>query len=78
MKKIWVTRRELRDMIREMAGACPSDCECDDCASKKMKESKKGKRKVNPWAVCHASTGPEKSASFERCVKDVKKQSGMK
>jgi hypothetical protein len=33
--------------------------------------------KVNPWAVCHSSTGPKKSAKFERCVKDVKKKEGM-
>jgi hypothetical protein len=39
-----------------------------------MKEEKK----VNPWAVCHASTGPEKSDKFERCVKKVKKKEGMK
>jgi len=32
--------------------------------------------KTNPWAVCHASTGKEKSKKFERCVKDVKKSSG--
>jgi hypothetical protein len=35
-------------------------------------------KKVNPWAVCHASTGPEKDAKFERCVKKVKKKQGMK
>lgn len=28
--------------------------------------------KVNPWAVCHASTGSKKTAKFERCVMDVK------
>lgn len=36
------------------------------------------KKKVNPWAVCHASTGPEKSEKFERCVMDVKKKHGVK
>lgn len=36
------------------------------------------KRKVNPWAVCHASTGPEKSEKFERCVMDVKEKHGIK
>lgn len=35
------------------------------------------KKKVNPWAVCHASTGPKKTAKFERCVMDVKKKHGM-
>ena len=34
-------------------------------------------KKVNPWAVCHASTGPEKSKKFEKCVMDVKKSSGQ-
>lgn len=34
-------------------------------------------KKVNPWAVCHASTGPKKSAKFERCVKKVKKNQGI-
>jgi len=33
---------------------------------------KRYKGKYNPWAVCHASTGPKKSAKFERCVQHVK------
>lgn len=44
----------------------------------RLMEKKKGGKKVNPWAVCHASTGPEKSDKFERCVMDVKKKQGMK
>lgn len=32
---------------------------------------------VNPWAVCHASTGPKKDAKFEKCVMDVKKKEGI-
>lgn len=28
--------------------------------------------KGNPWAICHASVGPKKTAKFERCVRDVK------
>jgi len=32
-------------------------------------------RKVNPWAVCTASTGREDKAKYERCVKAVKKES---
>lgn len=32
---------------------------------------------VNPWAVCHASTGPGKTAKFEDCVQDVKKKEGI-
>ena len=35
-------------------------------------------KEVNPWAVCHSSTGPEKSASFERCVKHIKGKHGIK
>lgn len=33
---------------------------------------------VNPWAVCHASVGPKKSAAFERCVMDVKAKHKIK
>jgi len=40
-------------------------------------EEKKGKA-VNPWAICHASTGPEKDAKFERCVMDVKAKNKIK
>jgi len=29
-------------------------------------------RKVNPWAVCTASTGREDKAKYERCVQAVK------
>lgn len=36
-------------------------------------ESKKKKRKPNPWAICHAQVGPKKTRKFERCVKSVKK-----
>lgn len=35
-------------------------------------------KKANPWAVCHASTGPKKTAKFERCVRKVKGKQGMK
>ena len=37
-------------------------------------------KKVNPWAVCNASTGGKKKAGgkFEKCVLDVKKKSGIK
>ena len=41
---------------------------------KKLDEAKK----PNPWAICHASVGPEKSDKFERCVKKVKKREGIK
>jgi hypothetical protein len=36
------------------------------------------KSKNNPWAICHASTGPKKSDKFERCVKKIKRREGMK
>jgi hypothetical protein len=32
------------------------------------------KGKNNPLAICHAQVGPKKSAKFERCVRQVKKQ----
>lgn len=34
-------------------------------------------KKVNPWAVCHASTGPKTGSKFERCVMKVKKKQGI-
>ena len=36
------------------------------------------KKKVNPWAICNASTGGKKkdSKKFEKCVKGVKKKTG--
>ena len=40
-------------------------------------EAKKGK-KVNPWAVCTASTGRKDKDKYERCVMDVKKKHGVK
>ena len=38
------------------------------------------KKKVNPWAVCNASTGGKKEEpeKFEKCVKGVKKKTGYK
>lgn len=39
---------------------------------KMWEDAAKLNEKVNPWAVCHAATGPEKSAKFERCVMKVK------
>jgi hypothetical protein len=33
---------------------------------------------ANPWAVCHASASPKKTAKFERCVMDVKEKQGIK
>lgn len=34
-------------------------------------------REVNPFAVCHASTGPKKTPKYERCVKKVKAEHGI-
>jgi hypothetical protein len=38
------------------------------------------KKKVNPWAVCNASTGGKKKnpKKFEKCVMGVKKKSSNK
>ena len=35
-------------------------------------------KKVNPWAICHAQLGKEKSKKFERCVMKVKAKHGIK
>jgi hypothetical protein len=45
-------------------------------ASVLLEEAKK--KKVNPWAVCNASTGGKKKEpeKFEKCVKGVKKKTG--
>jgi hypothetical protein len=45
-------------------------------ASVLLEEAKK--KKVNPWAVCNASTGGKKEEpeKFEKCVKGVKKKTG--
>lgn len=80
MSKIWVTRGELRLMIREAAKSSltcemcgETECECD------MREGKKKKKaRNNPWAICTASTGRGDEGKYERCVKGVKKQRGMK
>jgi len=34
--------------------------------------------KKNPWAICTASVGRKNKNKYERCVKGVKKESGMK
>lgn len=36
------------------------------------------KEKGNPWAICTASVGREDKAKYERCVQDVKKETGYK
>lgn len=45
---------------------------------KKAMSPEKMDEETNPWAVCHASTGPKKDAKFEKCVKDVKKKEHIK
>jgi intein/homing endonuclease len=42
------------------------DAENMDDEEMERTSAKKGKA-VNPWAVCHESTGPEKGEKFERC-----------
>lgn len=39
---------------------------------KEIGESKKKKRKINPWAICTDSVGRKDKEKYERCVKDVK------
>lgn len=41
------------------------------------KQAKKKKKEYdpNPWAVCTESVGRDDKKKYERCVKDVKKQS---
>lgn len=88
--KIWVTRAELRQMIREAAGTCDKcgkpmdecpcgmnegDAYCDACDRTK---SECVCESVNPWAVCTASTGTSSGKKRERCIQKVKKQQGMK
>lgn len=46
--------------------------------SKKKKKKVVEEKKPNPWAICHSSTGPEKSDKFERCVMKIKKKYGIK
>jgi hypothetical protein len=36
------------------------------------------KQKVNPWAICHAQLGKEKTDKFERCVMKIKAKHGIK
>lgn len=43
----------------------------------KYVEDKKIDERVNPWAVCTASTGRSDKDKYERCVMDVKKKEGM-
>lgn len=42
-----------------------------------LSEAKK-KGKTNPWAICTASVGREDKDKYERCVKGVKKDKGIK
>jgi helicase len=44
----------------------PEEDELDTEDLDSCRSAKKGKA-VNPWAVCHESTGPEKGEKFERC-----------
>ena len=48
-----------------------------NCSTELPQLGSLSEKKVNPWAVCHASTGPEKTDKFERCVKKVKGKTKM-
>jgi len=63
---------EAKQIIKEMSpGATTTGNIGVNTASKKSK-------KPNPWAICHSSTGPEKTDKFERCVKKIKSKYGIK
>ena len=55
--------KQLEGKLKRMRTASPSEV---------------SEQKVNPWAVCHASTGKKKSKKFERCVMDVKSKQNKK
>ena len=45
---------------------------------KRKRKKAKLKKKINPWAVCTASTGRENKDKYEDCVLSVKKKHGIK
>jgi len=56
-------------------------CGCAETHEQEMHhicETCKEKKKVNPWAVCSSSVGRRNKTKYERCVRHVKKQQGMK
>lgn len=85
VKKFYDKVDELKQIINEMT-TCgmlgvnmsaplgkiikPKKTKKDSFKTKLQKMVKEGK--VNPWAVCHASTGPKKTDKFEKCVRQVK------
>ena len=56
----------------------PEEDELDMEDPDSCRSAEKKYKAVNPWAVCHESTGPEKGEKFERCVQDVKKKHKIK
>jgi hypothetical protein len=42
------------------------------------RDIEEGKSKDNPWAICTASVGREDKEKYEACVRDVKKEKGIK
>lgn len=53
---------------------------CDEPSPRKamLERIKYADTPVNPFAVCHASTGPTKSKKFEDCVMAVKAKGNIK
>lgn len=58
----------------ECCGAPVMDGKCSQCGT--INEAKDSKN--NPWAICTASVGREDKKKYESCVKDVKKEKGIK
>jgi hypothetical protein len=73
MSKIWITKAELKGLIKEMFES--SAALCENCG--KLAEACECEESVNPWAVCTASTGNKTGKKRERCIKDIKKQQGQ-
>jgi hypothetical protein len=72
---------EARQLIEELSpGATTVGNIGVNMASSNKKKKKKvvEEKKPNPWAICHSSTGPEKSDKFERCVMKIKSKYGIK
>jgi hypothetical protein len=68
---------KFREIIKEQASKLHKISQLQEEKSEIENELNTLNEKVNPWAVCHASTGPKKDEKFEKCVKDVKKKEDM-
>jgi hypothetical protein len=71
---------EARQLIEEISPGATTVGNIGVNMANKAKKKKKvvEEKKPNPWAICHSSTGPEKSDKFERCVMKIKKKYGIK